>query len=263
LKSILVKLGGSLITDKTKPETPDIPTIKRLAEEIRAARLTGDLSVVLGNGGGSFPHRPANEYAVHKGVSGKETIRGIALVQDAAARLNRIVVKELINAGENAVSIQPSAGLIARNGRIEEWYLEPIKKALELGIIPVPYGDVVFDIEKGCCIVSTEDILSFIAEKLGASRIIIATNEDGVWQDFPQKTKLITEVNANNFSKIRQYLKGANTIDVTGGMLHKVERMLDVATRCGTEIMIINGTANGRLRDALLGKNVVGTVIRR
>jgi len=263
MKPLLLKLGGSLITDKTKAETPNILAIRRLAGEIHDARVLKDLNLVVGNGGGSFPHRPAENYGVHKGVKGKDTIRGIALVQDAAARLNRIVVKELIDAGENVISIQPSAGIIARNCKIEDWDLKPIEKALELGIIPVPYGDVVFDIEKGCCIVSTEEILAFIAKKLGSHRIVIATNEDGVWEDFPRRTRLIPEINAHNFPDVRRHLKGASAVDVTGGMLHKVERMLNAAAESGAEIIIVNGSVPGRLKAALIGEDVVGTVISK
>ena len=63
---ILLKLGGSLITDKTKPYTANIPVIKRLAREIHEAREEKDINLIVGHGGGSFPHVSAKKYQTHK-----------------------------------------------------------------------------------------------------------------------------------------------------------------------------------------------------
>ena len=52
---VFLKLGGSLITDKSKPDTPRIAVLERLAKEIRRA-LTDQpqLSLLIGHGSGSF-----------------------------------------------------------------------------------------------------------------------------------------------------------------------------------------------------------------
>jgi len=170
---ILVKLGGSLITDKTKPFTPRKNVIDRLAREIHEARKESGIKVIIGHGGGSFPHKPAKDYKTQEGIINDESYKGISLVQDAASKLNRIIVESLINAGENAVSVQPSAGFIAEDGRIKQWYLEPMKELLKHNMLPVPYGDVALDVKKGCTIISTEEILNYIAKNIGSKRIIL------------------------------------------------------------------------------------------
>lgn len=261
-KPVLLKLGGSLITDKGKAETPNPAAIARLAKEIHDARMAGGFRLIVGHGGGSFPHQYAHKFQTQKGVSGKESYRGIALVQDAASRLNRIVVKALLDAGENAISVQPSACMVTEGGLITSGFLKPIERALDFDMVPVPYGDVAFDLKQGCSIISTERILSFVARKVGASRIIIAANEEGVWEDFPERKKLIEEITPRNFPAIKRHLQGSSDVDVTGGMLHKVERMLDLSNQTGADVVIVNGSVPGRLRDALLGKKVVGTVVR-
>ncbi len=127
---ILVKLGGSLITDKSQPFTPRLDVIRRLAREIHAAREKNDIKLIIGHGGGSFPHLPAKKYQTHKGLRGPGSYRGLAVVQDAASRLNRIVVASILNEGENAISIQPSASCLARDDEVMEWYTKPSQGAL-------------------------------------------------------------------------------------------------------------------------------------
>lgn len=261
---ILVKLGGSLITDKTKPFVPRLDVIKRLAEEIHRVRKEKNIKLIVGHGGGSFPHKPAKDYKVNEGIINKESYKGISLVQDAASRLNRILIKSFIKIGENAVSIQPSSALIAKGGRIKKWYLDPIKEMLKSNLLPVVYGDVAIDIKKGCCIISTEEILNYLARQLGSKRIILAGITDGVFTSDPQKNpdaKLIPEINSRNYKDIKGYLTGSAGIDVTGGMLHRVERMFEL-TKFGVEAEIINGEKEGNLKKALLGEKRLGTIIK-
>jgi isopentenyl phosphate kinase len=260
---ILLKLGGSLITDKTKPFTPRLDVIKRLAKEIHEARTRG-VKLIIGHGGGSFPHKPAKDYRTNEGMINKESCKGISLVQDAASRLNRIIVNSLIEAGENAISVQPSAALITEQGRIKEWYLESVKEMLKHNLLPVPYGDVALDTKQGCSIISTEEILNYLAKNLGSKKIILAGIVDGVFTSDPQKdssAKLIKEINTNNYQDIKKYLGGSAGIDVTGGMLHRVERIFEL-TKLGVEADIINGEKEGYLKRALFGEKGLGTVIR-
>jgi len=261
---VFVKLGGSLITDKTKPFTARMDVMHRLAGEIHEGKEEGGLKVLVGHGGGSFPHVPAKKYQVHKGVVSPETYKGVAEVQDAASRLNRIVVESLIEAGENAVSVQPSACVITRNGRIVHFDVKPLKKMLSENLLPVPYGDVVVDFERGCSIVSTEMIFDYLARKLKPSRIVLAGVTDGVFTSDPQldkKAERIPEITPRNFGKIKPYLKGSHGIDVTGGMLHKVEVLLGLA-EFGIPSNIVNGLMQNNLKNALLGKKI-GTLIRK
>ncbi|MCJ7816299.1 MAG: isopentenyl phosphate kinase [Candidatus Aenigmarchaeota archaeon] len=258
-----VKLGGSLITDKSRPFTEKPDVIRRLASEIHNARKKG-LKIVIGHGGGSYPHEPATKYQTHKGLISKESTKGLALVQDAASRLNRIVVKALLDAGENAISVQPSSFCIAKNIKIVDGYTKPIEKMLESGMLPVVYGDVGMDLGQGCCILSTEEIFSFLAKTLKPERIIMAGKVDGVFTADPnndKSAKIIPEITQKNFPRIKKYLTSSDGIDVTGGMLHKVELCLDLA-KTGAQCEIMNGLNPGNLEKALSGQRDLGTVIK-
>jgi len=262
---ILIKIGGSLITDKTKPYTTRPDVIKRIAKEIHEAIDEKDVNLVIGHGAGSFAHQSASKYQTQNGIINDESYRGIAVVENDAQRLNRIFVQALIDEGVEAVSFQPSAGAIAEDSRIVEWPLKALEALLEKGMIPVPYGDVLIDRKKGCCIASTEEVLNFLANKLKPEKIIIAGEVDGVFTADPHKdpkAKLIPEITKKNFEDVKKYLAGSRGTDVTGGMLHKVEEMMEIATD-GFTSEIINVLKEGNLKKAILGKKVLGTVIRK
>src|SRR4030042_2043405 len=104
---VFVKLGGSVITDKAKPFTERKDVINRLATEIHSSQERTGATLIVGHGGGSYPHVPAERYKTHLGIVSEESRMGSALVQDAASRLNRIVVNALLTAGEPAISVQP------------------------------------------------------------------------------------------------------------------------------------------------------------
>ncbi|MCK5023354.1 MAG: isopentenyl phosphate kinase family protein [Candidatus Aenigmarchaeota archaeon] len=254
--TIFVKLGGSLITDKSKPYTVREDVVKRLAREIHEARVEGNIKLLVGHGGGSFPHVSAQKYETHRGAINDKSWEGFAKVQNDAAKLNRIIVNSLIEAGENAFSVQPSASCIAKNDQIVDWYTRPIKAGLEQDLIPVPYGDVCIDMSKGCCIISTEEILRFLSDEFKPSRIIMVGKTEGV---FDSNGKLIKIITKSNFDELEEAFKSSDGVaDVTGGMMVKVKKALDM----GIEVEIINGLQGGLLKKVLMGEKGFGTIIR-
>ena len=259
-KLVLVKLGGSLITDKTKRECLRKRTLARLARELKNA--SKEVKLIVGHGGGSFPHFPAKKYRVNEGIISKDSIKGFCFTHDAAARLNRLVVRAFLKAGINASSLQPSACMLCKDGKIIESYLAPIKEMLKHNIVPVPYGDAAVDLTKGITIISTEQVLAELALKLKAKRIVVAGIVPGVFTADPFKdknAKLIPRITRENFSEIRKMLSGSHGVDVTGGMLSKVEEMLALADK-GVKSQIVGAERPGVLKKALLGKHV-GTII--
>ncbi len=252
----LIKLGGSLITDKQKPYTARLHVIRRLSQEISELRRKNKGMVfIVGHGGGSFPHFPAKEYKTQEGVINKNSIRGIAEVQNAASKLNRIVVEEFIKVGENAVSFSPSSFLVTSNGEIKKAFLSSLIGNLELGILPVVYGDVVFDDRKGCSIVSTEKLLNFLAIRLRrnfkSTTIVYCGNTDGVYD---KQGKTISRITKAVFEEFRKSIGGSTGVDVTGGMLHKVQEALRV-TEKGIPVLIINGKRRNEIYRCVVERN--------
>ena len=258
-----LKLGGSLITDKRTARTPRREVIARLTTEIESVRAANlDLKLLLGHGSGSYGHVPAKKYGTRQGVVSSEQWQGFAEVWYEAATLNRIVMETLHAAGLPAISFPASAGVTAKDGKVAVWNLAPLSAALEGGLLPVVFGDVVFDIARGGTILSTEDIFTHLARQLRPMRILLAGIDAGVWADFPACTQLIPEITPENWDTVAASLSGSAATDVTGGMQSKVRAMLDLAIAIpGLEISIFSGEQPGNLAAALQGESLGTRII--
>jgi isopentenyl phosphate kinase len=258
---ILIKLGGSLITDKNKPYTAKPEVIRRLAKEINAARSKG-FRFLISHGSGSFGHTLASKYGTAKGLKNKTDTYGLCLVQQDAIAINRIVNKIFLENEIPCLSFVPSSFSFAENKKLKAIFVEPIIEALKRGIVPIVFGDIILDEKLGCCIFSGEVTLDNLSwelqkRKFEIRKIIQAGTTDGVYD---KKGKVISRITQKNFETIKEALSGANGTDVTGGMLHKVEESLRMAKR-GIEVWIINGLTKDNLYRAIVSRPQAGTEI--
>ena len=134
---VLLKLGGSLITDKNKPFSARREVIIRLGKEIKLAMSKFAGKLIIAHGSGSFGHSVAEKYKVAEGMGKKESWRGLPLVADAAIRINRIVMEDLLKVGLPVISFAPSSLIIANNQQPADNFAEPISQSLKWGLIPV------------------------------------------------------------------------------------------------------------------------------
>jgi isopentenyl phosphate kinase len=260
---VFLKLGGSLITDKTQVETIRGEVLSRLASEIREAfAAKPDLRVVLGHGSGSYGHVAANKHGTRKGVRGIDQWQGFAEVSSAAARLNAQVRETLLLNHVPVVSLQPSASAECQNGQIVTMSTKPVKLALEAGIVPIVYGDVAFDSVLGGTIISTEEILSYLAAEFQPSWLLLAGETEGVLTEDGQ---LIPRISRENIRQVQNQLGSSRGTDVTGGMAGKVYQMLDLVEKVpNLSVLIFSGLKAGNVRDRLLGNSEIpGTIITK
>ncbi len=253
-----VKLGGSLITQKDQAHTPRLQVITRLASEIAEARRRHpNLQILLGHGSGSFGHTPARKYGTRQGVHTAEGWQGFVEVWREASQLNRLVMDALAEVGLPAIAFPPSACIWAQDGKVLNWNQQPVQAALQAGLLPVVFGDVVFDGQRGGTILSTEDLFLHLAPELRPARLLLAGIEPGVWADYPKCSHLVAEITPANLEQIQPALGGSAAIDVTGGMLSKVRQSLDLVTKLpGIEILIFSGDEADNLASALGGRSL-------
>lgn len=258
-----LKLGGSLITEKLRPHTPRPEVLARLAQEIASAcQEQPGGRLILGHGSGSFGHVPAARYATRQGVHTPQEWQGFVEVWRDAVDLHRLVMDALGQAGLPAVSFPPSACVTAADGKVIEWNLAPLQAALQAGLLPVVYGDVAFDCQRGGTILSTEDLFEHLAQALRPQRILLAGLEPGVWADYPTNTHLLAALTPASLEQAAA-IGASAAVDVTGGMRSKVAQSLRLIQQIpDLQVIIFSGENPGALHQALLGA-AVGTSIHR
>lgn len=263
---VFLKLGGSLITDKRREETARLDVIRRLAEEVCAARgIAPHLQLVLGHGSGSFGHAAAQRTRLLERRAFDAT--AYAEVAAAAARLNRIVADTFVDLGVPVVTLPPSALARCAEGHLESLTLWPVQRLLAGGAIPLVYGDVALDAAYGATILSTEDVFAYLARHLHPQRILLVGDVDGVHTADPTRhpdAPPIAEITPATYPAIARTLGGAAGFDVTGGMLAKVRTMVELVEALPElEVYVISGRLPGRVQQALLSTPEGGTAIRR
>ncbi len=255
-----IKLGGSLITDKTRESSFRADVVERLAQEINnSLSQNPDLSLLIGHGSGSFGHFAAERYGTINGVNSQEQWNGFAEVSTVASELNYLVADLLKKANVPVLRIQPSASALCINGQLTEMSVRSIQTALEHRLVPLVHGDVAFDTVRGGTIISTEQVLDYLAEKLPVKRILLLGEVEGV---FDEDGKLIPEITPTTLAQYQNSLRGSSGKDVTGGMIAKVRDMLQlIETQPNIQIRVMDGRVPGLLQTTLNGTNQPGTRI--
>ena len=247
-ENILVKLGGSVVTDKSGECRVDEARIALIAAEL-ASRP--DMRFIVVHGAGSCGHPEAQRHHLDKGLN-QNNKAGIFITHNAVRNLNDAVVKALRATGVEAVGIHPLDACVAHNGRLTSFDSGPVELLMHHGIVPVLHGDVVMDRERGACIVSGDQLIAVLPSKIRIDRIGLATDVPGVLKD-GEVVPLITPDTADILD-IRQ----SENTDVTGGMKGKISELLALAEQ-GTESSIFHVS---RLGDFLDGRDHGGTVVR-
>lgn len=259
---ILIKLGGSIITEKSKTKTANMEKISQLANELQQVIDKTDCHIILGHGGGSFPHHSAAKYGSADGVSSDESYLGMAHVRFDAMELNQIVTAELIKLKVPAFTLSPSSFMTTKNKKLSQISVLSLVNLLKTKTLPVVYGDIITDEKIGCTIYSTETILNILAETLPefgySTKLIIEIGKtDGVYD---QDGKTIPVIDKTNYNQIQHLFKQSESTDVTGGMSHKVAEAFELAQK-GIPTLIISADL-GNLEKAILGEEVLGTWIK-
>lgn len=244
----ILKLGGSIITDKSRLATARLDQISRIAHEI-----SGIENLIVVHGAGSFGHIHAKNFGLPERFSGEGLLKTHLSVSD----LNRIVVEALHDAGVDALPLHPLSSVVLRDGRIHHMSTEVITEMLRRDVVPVLHGDVAMDLSKGASIVSGDQLVSYMARTLGAGMVAMGTDVDGVMID----GRVLSCITPKDMHSLESHLLPAKGVDVTGGMRGKLAELVELAG-IGIDSRIFNAGVAGNVRRALSGESL-GTLITR
>lgn len=252
-KLLIIKLGGSIITNKNKPlPTLRIPIIKQISRRLKNIYQSGKYQIILIHGAGSYGHPLAKKYGLHLGMKTREQKYGFCLTDQSMFKLNSIIMDHLLQACIPAVSLPPRSFIKQSVGKLKDFDYQLIKLYLAQNQIPVLFGDVVLDDKWGCSIISGDTLVSYLAKNLKADQVIFLSDVDGIFDSDPKKNpkaKLIPEVTDKNLKQILQGLTANNQNDVTGEMQGKILTIKENLTHI--PIYIINGLKAANLVKAV------------
>lgn len=244
---ILIKLGGSIITNKEKPLSARRKTIENLAKSLKKI----EEPIVIVHGGGSYGHYWSVKYDMHTKEK-KYDLRGVAIVKNSMIELNKIILDLMLKNKLNPYCLPPTdfmSGNIPIPKKVKE-----IEKIAKSGLIPVTYGDALWYGQRKTFILSGDKIMTHIAKILKPRLCIFALNEEGLYSNLKSK-KLIYEL------KGEHPLISENKMDVTGGMTRKVEEATKIS-KIGINVFFVNGNKPERIVKAIKNRKFEGTLFR-
>lgn len=250
--SIVIKFGGSAITDKAKICTPKIDVIHRASADIAKSSKR----VILLHGGGSYAHPFAKRELARTGFSTRHGLRTVSEIELNLEQLTRIIGVALLLHGRSFVPIRPMSCITLHNGEISKHFLQPLTLALCRGTIPIIHGDVCLDDAKGFAILSADRIASLLGKELSVSRVLFGCDVDGVRKNEHRGT-IVREVTKENHQTILKGIRDSRT-DATGGMHGKVSEAIRLAS-VGVESYIFNLREPKNLSLLLDGDSSIGT----
>lgn len=253
----IVKLGGSVITNKAQECCFQQEVVDRLAAELHQANTP----IILIHGAGSFGHILAKQYRLNDGLHQKTQINGFALTHAMVQRLNSLVLSSLHTHDIPAVSIPPHAVLSLSNHEFIHMDFSLFKQYLNLGFTPVSFGDVALDKTLGFSICSGDLLIQVLAAEFKPEKVIFVLDEDGLYSANPKTDLKATFIEEATSNGLEQLTTGSNThADVTEGMKGKINTIKHIAQE-GIDTILVNGNIHNRLYDTLKGKKVRSTII--
>ena len=253
----IVKLGGSVITDKSKENTFKQTIMDNLSAEIKKA----DKKMIIVHGAGSFGHILAEKYELNKGFYREDQIQGFTLTHEMVQKLSYLVLKSLCRFKIPAVLISPHSMLKLTNHNLEKLDWNIFNDYLNKGFTPVTFGDVVLDNKLGFSICSGDLLVLALSEYFKPEKVIFVIDEEGLYSSNPKidkKAEFIDSITSENLMKLTT-IKDKHA-DVTGGMGGKINTIIKIAQH-GIPTIILNGNKPNRLYKVLIDDKTKKTII--
>ena len=255
---ILLKLGGGLLTDKNKPLSIREDVVRSAVKQI----IDANEKIILIHGGGSFGHPLAKKYSISNGIDKTipNQILGVAETHHAMVKFNSYLIEQFLENNYPVLSFQTSSIFTKDSGVISAKSLDVIETTLDLGIMPILYGDIILDKQGSFSIISGDQIILALNQSLNnysISKVVFAMESDGLYtvdKNDDENCKLVTECYSNELDRLNLADLGQK-IDVTGGIKSKLNFIKKI---CESKIpvQLLNGLIEGYIHKSLKNHNL-------
>lgn len=258
-KITVLKLGGSLLTDKSTPCKVRNRVLDSVASELKECFNSGLIeSLVLIHGVGSFGHPPVIKYKLYAGFNDVNQLINLSKTQLIVSKFRLMIVESLEKAGIPVNLMYPSSLLIGKSGRISEFMFKALIGFLSIGMVPLLGGDMMYDEEIGFSICGGDVLAVYIARELEADRLIYATEVSGVYDKDPKifsDALMLNEININEIEKLTQRMEESNKRDTTELMKGKLLSILPAKNLIerGLKVSILSMLIPNTLKEYLEG----------
>ena len=257
-QTIILKLGGSVITEKLSGRPRIRKTVvQQLVKELKLfIQHSPQTRVILLHGAGSFGHPLVYRHKLLGGPLTGARLLGFIETVCSMRHMANLLTDNFRAAKLPVLPLQTSAVLNEKNNAMVLFNLRQLKQILDAGFIPLLGGDMGLTQKNQAVVVSADRLAVLLAKAFPVSRIIFATDVDGVFDKFPPpgNTHPLPFLSRKN---LRRLLKKMNEqksqYDTTGGMTGKLRTMLVLR---GKKVIIFNGLRPGGLTKALAGKPI-------
>jgi len=253
----IIKLGGSVLTDKTQLATFK----KEVMDELSKQLSSHTEQMILIHGAGSFGHITAEQYNLQSGFQDHSQLQGFSVTHALVQQLNNYVLESLHKANIPAVSLPPHAILSLDNHKVDHLDYPLFKSYLDSNFVPVSFGDVALDKSLGFSICSGDLLIRHLCAHFKPEKIIFVIDIDGLYTANPKthpEAELIEHTDSSGLSTI--LTQADEHSDVTGGMQGKIESILNLLDHT-QEVYLVNGNHPERLKEILLGNTTICTRI--
>lgn len=262
---VIIKLGGSFITDKRIPFSINQEAIDRAVSEIAVCLKSGTIKkLIIVHGVGSHGHPPVLKHKLHKGFQEKSQLLAMTETQHIVNQLRMKLMDSFLKARIPAFLTHASSYMTADRMKIKEVFTNGISGYLNLGMIPIVGGDMLADESMGFSVGSGDQMTVWLAEHFKAKRILFIADVNGVFESDPKthpEAKVIPKIEIDTLKDLTNDLEEKHPKDASGGMTGKLESMLKVRPLLekGVKIHILSLQQAGTLMRLLKGKETLGT----
>ena len=253
----ILKLGGSVITNKSIKNTFKKDIVDRLSKEIKKANK----EVIIIHGAGSFGHILAKKYDLNNGYKNKKQLQGFAQTHTNVQQLDTMVLQSLQENNIPAISIAPHAIMKLDNHKPLKVDYEVFDDCLKQGLIPVTFGDIVLDKTLGFSICSGDLLIDILSKHFKPEKVIFVIDEDGIYSSNPKTDKNAELIKTTTIDSLEKLTVSMDKhADVTKGMKGKIDTIKSIASN-GIDIVLLNGNKPDRLFKVLINEKIKCTQV--